>query len=464
MKGTSLRVWPCAVIVCLLSSSALGAGVVLNTLSEDFESTLPVYLENDSASKAAWYLDSSESQSGSKSLRSGDIGNDQISAIKLNGPFSAGTLSFDYLEKTQSCCDVMEVHVDGKRFNFRTVNQSDEWQHIEMIIPADAGAVTFLYRKDEAGSARDDAVWIDNLGFSTTIDTGGEPLDTDGDGLTDDQENGYDALDPYNADDAAEDYDGDRVTNYSEVRSGYNPDVQDVFPLHDAFAFFPLGDMTRTYTLPDDSTTTIETMPEEERGRFKLANGDAYDLVERNTDGIYLVEHGFIEGDNSVRIVFMPPRLILPDQLRMGIQYEWSGTVERWVKADKDDDEADYEKVAAYDEHLELEASLEVPVDFQGKSHAGVVVSSLTTRTNEASEIRQQQLIKLFAKNLGLYYDYDTGEELESINIRNLNTESMADVEPEDTLPESSGSGGSGSMPGLLLAALALVTLSRRST
>lgn len=463
MRGITSQVWSCAAIVCLLSTPVLAAeSVDISTLPEGFEGTLPAYLENDPASDAPWAISSEQSQAGAQSLRSGDIGNNQISAITLNGPLPAGTLSFDYLELTESCCDVMEVQVDGKRFNFRTLAQSDDWQHIEIIIPDQTQTVTFLYRKDEAASAREDAVWIDNLDFSTTVDTGGEPLDTDGDGLADDQENGYAALDPYNADDASEDYDGDRVSNYSEVISGYNPDVQNVFPLHDAFDFYPLGDITWSYTLPDSPGKTIESTPQEENGRFKLANGDTYDLIERNTDGLFLIEHGYTDSDGTkVRMVFDTPKLILPDAVRMGIVYEWSGTIEVLTKATDADEDARYEKAETFEEHLELEATMETSVDFQGETYDGVVISVLTTRTNEADEIFQDRQMRLYAKDLGLFFDGSDGAELESLNIRELDTESRADVEPEETLPESS-SGGSGSMPSLLLGALALLALTRR--
>lgn len=465
MKGTFPRVWSCAAALCLLTPAAANAAPdVPSLLPEGFESTLPAYLENDPASQAAWYIDSTQSQAGAQSLRSGDIGNGQVSAITLNGPLPAGTVSFDYLALTQSCCDRLEIQVNGKRFNVQSTGEAGEWQQTNVIVPEATSTVTFVYRKDGAASAGADAIWIDNLDFSTTIDTGSDPLDTDGDGLADNQENGYDALDPYNADDAAEDYDGDRVTNYSEVLSGYDPDVQNVFPLHDGFDFYPLGEITWTYAIPDSSAITLESVPVTDQvGRFRLSNGDTYDLIERNTGGIYLVEHGFTDDDgNGVHLVYTTPKLILPDGLRMGVEYEWSGNVERWVNGNPNDKASDYKKTATYQEHLELEAVREMPVDFQGESHQGIVVSTLATRTNEASEITREQQMRLYAEGLGLFHDEGTGQALESINIQSLDTESRADVEPETTLPESSGDGGSGSMPGLLIGGLLLLVLGRR--
>ncbi|BES69152.1 hypothetical protein RE428_01700 [Marinobacter nanhaiticus D15-8W] len=465
MKGTFPRAWSCAAILYLLTSAAANAAPdIPSLLPEGFESTLPAYLVNDPASQAAWYVDSTQSQAGAQSLRSGDIGNDQMSAITLSGALSAGTLSFDYLALTQSCCDRLEIQVNGKRFNFRSTGETGEWQQADVILPDASSTVTFVYRKDEAASAGADAIWIDNLDFIPTIDTGSGPLDTDGDGLTDDQENGYDALDPYNADDAAEDYDGDRVTNYSEVLSGYDPDVQNVFPLHNGFDFYPLGEIAWTYTIPDRPTLALESEAITEKvGRFRLSNSDTYDVIERSTNGIHLVEHGFTDDSGSdVRLVYTTPKLILPDGLRMGVQYEWSGDVERWIKGKPEDEATEHKKTATYREHLELEAVREMLVDFQGKSHQGVVVSTLVTRTNEASEITREQRIRLYVEGLGLFHDEGTGRSLESINIQSLDTESRADVELEDTLPESSGDSGSGSMPSLLIGALLLLVLGRR--
>lgn len=108
-------------------------------------------------SDAAWILEN-------EMIRSGVISDNQQSKIEYKNVFSAGALSFDSLLDSEGCCDYLEIHVDGvKELQIST----QEWQSNQLILSAGAHSITFIYRKDGSVSNGQDAVFIDNLTFTT---------------------------------------------------------------------------------------------------------------------------------------------------------------------------------------------------------------------------------------------------------------------------------------------------------
>lgn len=97
-------------------------------------------------------------------LRSGVIGDDQISSIVYSNVFTAGVLTFDSLVDSESCCDYLEVSLDGEVI-FRISTQS--WQENEIIIESGLHEIRFNYVKDSSVAQGEDAAFIDNLVFST---------------------------------------------------------------------------------------------------------------------------------------------------------------------------------------------------------------------------------------------------------------------------------------------------------
>ena len=97
-------------------------------------------------------------------LRSGVIGNDQISSIVYSNVFTAGVLTFDSLVDSESCCDYLEVSLDGEMI-FRISTQS--WQENEIIIESGLHEIGFNYVKDSSVARGEDAAFIDNVAFSS---------------------------------------------------------------------------------------------------------------------------------------------------------------------------------------------------------------------------------------------------------------------------------------------------------
>ncbi len=287
---------------------------------EDFESgVMPEGFHEGADSARPWKLDSTQSKSGSLSLRSGVIDHNQTSSVALDTDLPAGTLSFDYLELTESCCDVMELRINGKRYNFRKTGVSNQWQHIEVLIPNPTRRVEFTYRKDPVTIAREDAVWIDNIEFTDTISPTADANDPDGDGIPYDVEQQYAALDPYDADDGFEDYDNDGASNLSEINSGYSPDVANIFVRKNLFAFYPLGDISWDYRFSNGYIATVEGQSLSAQGRFRNDSSGGYEILERREDGIYIMERGINDTDGSqTKYVYHQGLLKLPRHIRLG--------------------------------------------------------------------------------------------------------------------------------------------------
>jgi hypothetical protein len=97
-------------------------------------------------------------------LRSGVIGNSQISSIVYSNVFTAGVLTFDSLVDSESCCDYLEISLDGEVV-FRISTQ--DWQANEITLESGFHEISFNYVKDGSVARGEDAAFIDNLVFSS---------------------------------------------------------------------------------------------------------------------------------------------------------------------------------------------------------------------------------------------------------------------------------------------------------
>lgn len=333
MKRTFNSLMAALSLTLILPAPAFSAGgtIELDTTVDEGEIKYEPYLQgfeggvmpegfsNGADSARPWQVDSTQSKSGAMSLRSGVINHNQTSTVVLDTDLPGGTLTFDYLELTESCCDVMELRINGKRYNFRKVAESDQWQHIEVLIPKPTLLVEFTYRKDHIQSAREDAVWIDNIEFTDKISPTANVDDADGDGFSTEIEEQYDAMNPYDADDGAEDYDSDGVTNRAEINSGYSPDVANIFTRKNVFEFYPLGDISRDYQIENSGMITLDSQSLPREGLFQVDRIGNSDLVERREDGIYVLERSIDQPDGSQKqVAFHEGLLQFPHQIRLG--------------------------------------------------------------------------------------------------------------------------------------------------
>ncbi|NKF49228.1 PQQ-binding-like beta-propeller repeat protein [Shewanella sp. WXL01] len=137
---------------------------LLTTLFESFESEPSELVWSTPVdSDASWLRDDTQASDGNYSLRSGDIDDSQESSMSFELVNAPGTLSFDALLDSESCCDKLSVYVND--VNLLTVTTS-EWSHQQINLPEGDNTIKFVYSKDGSVSSGEDAVWIDNINFN----------------------------------------------------------------------------------------------------------------------------------------------------------------------------------------------------------------------------------------------------------------------------------------------------------
>jgi hypothetical protein len=135
----------------------------ITNLEEPFENEqLGPLWSNLDISDATWGRSDEFSDSGSYSLKSGTINDNQKSEIMLSGLFAEGTLSFKARLSSESCCDRLDVYLNGES----VINSSlQSWQEFSLNLPEGENEIIFRYSKDSSVSSGFDAAYIDTLEF-----------------------------------------------------------------------------------------------------------------------------------------------------------------------------------------------------------------------------------------------------------------------------------------------------------
>jgi hypothetical protein len=135
----------------------------ITNLEEPFENEqLGPLWSNLDTSDATWGRSDEFSDSGSYSLKSGTINDNQKSEIILSGLFAEGTLSFKARLSSESCCDRLNVYLNGES----VINSAlQSWQEFSLNLPEGENEIIFRYSKDSSVSSGFDAAYIDTLEF-----------------------------------------------------------------------------------------------------------------------------------------------------------------------------------------------------------------------------------------------------------------------------------------------------------
>ncbi|WP_223772951.1 hypothetical protein [Streptomyces sp. 135] len=156
---------------------------LVNVVTEDFED-LNYALPLTSAGALPWVRSSAQAHTGTWSLKSGAITNNQTSDAVLTIPANATELSFWYFTSSEAAGagftgDYLTVLADG--VEVLRAQGATPWTRKTLDVSS-TKTVTFRYRKDNSAAAGADAVWIDNL----RLVLGQQPVakvDTDGSSL-----------------------------------------------------------------------------------------------------------------------------------------------------------------------------------------------------------------------------------------------------------------------------------------
>tara|TARA_B100000745_G_scaffold16546_1_gene11909 strand:- start:24850 stop:27348 length:2499 start_codon:yes stop_codon:yes gene_type:complete len=167
-----------------------------------------------------WSIDSAHSLAGgSFSVRS-PIGQKDGTreSLRLIADSSSGDeLRFGFSTNMLSgAADYFELYIDGRFIESFTGNHS-WWSIKRYSLTPGRHEILWTYIKDSFISGTHDGVWLDNISIGPYI-----PIDSDGDGLSDDQE-----LNIYFSDPLLPDTDGDGLRDGDEVTFGSNPVIYD---------------------------------------------------------------------------------------------------------------------------------------------------------------------------------------------------------------------------------------------
>jgi subtilisin family serine protease len=118
-------------------------------------------------SQAAWFVQSASVAAGQYAARTGRIGPNQVSALKLVEDMVAGVASFAYRVSTEANFDVVDFYVNGQ------LKQSwsglGDWSSYQFVVPAGLNTFEWRYRKDSSINDGEDAFFLDNLTIPRAI-------------------------------------------------------------------------------------------------------------------------------------------------------------------------------------------------------------------------------------------------------------------------------------------------------
>ena len=165
-----------------------------------------------------WYVQSSESNSGTKSLRSGSISDNSVSSISLVVATEGSMGSFAYKVDSEPGYDFLEFYIDGAQIESWSGDVG--WTNHSFTLQPGTHTLMWTYSKDVTVSNGLDSAWIDDITLPTSLfmtnpeitDYGTErDHDDDNDGVLDD-------LDHFPLDDTeSSDNDGDGIGDNADL-------------------------------------------------------------------------------------------------------------------------------------------------------------------------------------------------------------------------------------------------------
>lgn len=142
-------------------NDAASKPAALSNFVESFESSAVGWVKPSGDADAGWSVVNNLASEGSKSLRSGAIGDSQTAEVEWVGVFNQGQITFDARVSSESCCDVLLVYVDNNLY--LQIQTYGQWETHSLAVSAGLHTLRFVYRKDGSSANGEDAAWIDNI-------------------------------------------------------------------------------------------------------------------------------------------------------------------------------------------------------------------------------------------------------------------------------------------------------------
>ena len=136
---------------------------------EDFESGPAPSGWQLSARNAAWEVVDDQAVTGTHSLQSGMIGNDNVTTASVALDFSApGEIEFWHRESSREGFDELQFHLDGQLM--ASYSGETTWQPATFVVTAPGiHALEWRYIKARDTTEGDDLVWIDTVSATNAI-------------------------------------------------------------------------------------------------------------------------------------------------------------------------------------------------------------------------------------------------------------------------------------------------------
>lgn len=147
--------------------------VTIGQQTEDFETAGFKKFNWQNSGNAPWQITSGEKPGGLFAARSGKISDSERSELTLQAlVLCTDTLSFERKVSSETGYDFLTFYMDGKPLARWSGNQ--QWTKVSFVVSAGYHSLRWVYQKDEATAAGDDAAWIDNIRFPVF-----SPMDND---------------------------------------------------------------------------------------------------------------------------------------------------------------------------------------------------------------------------------------------------------------------------------------------
>jgi len=126
---------------------------------------LPLSYDGD----ANWsvVVDDTRTDGGDYSLRAGEIGDDEYSAISLTVPYD-GKLSFFWKVSSENGFDFLQYYINAETEPTGRTSGEADWEEVSLFLEA-GDTVTWVYLKDDEDADYADTAWIDGISFGPIV-------------------------------------------------------------------------------------------------------------------------------------------------------------------------------------------------------------------------------------------------------------------------------------------------------
>jgi hypothetical protein len=132
-------------------------------LTYDFESAgIPANWTNPATGTLPWTL-ATTGHGGSRSMRAGMIGASAQSGVRMSVTLAtAASLTFWVRTDTESCCDHLQLYLDGVLYGTQW-SGTTAWTQVRVPLASGTHTVEWRYQKDGSVNTGMDTVWVDDV-------------------------------------------------------------------------------------------------------------------------------------------------------------------------------------------------------------------------------------------------------------------------------------------------------------